>query len=48
MEIFVREQRHLPLQTAERTVLERPSDEIRADEERERDRREHGGADREP
>jgi hypothetical protein len=48
MEILVCEQRDLALEPAERVLLERPSHEIRACEERERHCREDGGADREP
>jgi hypothetical protein len=48
MQILVGEQRDLALEPVERGLLERPTHEIRADEQRDGDGTENGDADREP
>jgi hypothetical protein len=48
VQVLVREEGDLALQTAERGVLERPSYEVRAHQQRDRHGGEDGCADREP
>jgi hypothetical protein len=46
MYVLVRQQCDLSPETVEGALLERPADEVRADEQRERDGTEHSSADR--